>query len=221
MNALELADQLDRHAEHHFDAAQECDTKPCDTRNWEHFETSKHAASELRRLAAVEAENDDLLENGKQAVRWAPSSAHWSNELKRLFGEDAREGINVLESRLRDTQTERDALRELLREALESLTCGDTGDDLEDSHRCGRCDEYVDRNAKLRTKIRTALASTPASLQSAQQPTKSDEHKEILRECRNRAMRWTVKARIPEVGVFSGIAQDLDYLCEQIGVKND
>lgn len=53
---------------------------------------------------------------------------------------------------------ERDALRELLRESLEALTCGDTGDDLEDSHRCGRCDEYVDRNAKLRMKIRAALA---------------------------------------------------------------
>lgn len=42
---------------------------------------------------------------------------------------------------------ERDALRELLRESLEALTCGDTGDD-----------EYVDRNAKLRMKIRAALA---------------------------------------------------------------
>ena len=59
--ALELADTLDRHAEHHFDVAQECDTRPCDTRNWEHFEASKRAASELRRLEAVEAAAKNLV----------------------------------------------------------------------------------------------------------------------------------------------------------------
>jgi hypothetical protein len=47
------------------------------------------------------------------------------------------------------------------------------------------------------------------------------EHKAILMECRNQAMRWTLQARPPEAGAFGAIAQDLDYLCAQLGVKND
>lgn len=79
---------------------------------------------EHKTIRALLAERDDVLENGKQAVRWAPSSAHWSNELKRLFGEDAREGIDALEARLRAAQAERDALRDALRHALEALENG-------------------------------------------------------------------------------------------------
>ncbi len=60
-------------------------------------------------LQSQDREGDDLKEVGKQAVRWAPSSAYWSAELTRLFGPDAREGINVLEARLRDFEV--DALR--------------------------------------------------------------------------------------------------------------
>lgn len=77
------------------------------------------AAANPHTISALLAERDDVLENGKQAVRWAPSSAHWSNELKRLFGEDAREGIDALEAQLRAAQAERDALREALTLALE------------------------------------------------------------------------------------------------------
>ena len=63
----------------------------------------------------------------------------------------------------------------------------------------------------------TPLYTAP---QPAPQPL-TDEHKVILKECRNQAMRWTLAARIPEAGAFGGIAQDLDYLCAQLGVKND
>lgn len=79
------------------------------------------AAAHPETIRALLAERDDLLENGKQAIRWAPSSAHWSNELKRLFGDDARLGIDALESQLRNAQAERDALREALIAAIE---CG-------------------------------------------------------------------------------------------------
>lgn len=34
----------------------------------------------------------------KTAVRWAPSSRYWSDELERLGGPDARAGINALEA---------------------------------------------------------------------------------------------------------------------------
>ncbi|MDX9971920.1 MAG: hypothetical protein RBU21_02910 [FCB group bacterium] len=53
----------------------------------------------------------DWKEVGRQAVRWAPSSAYWSAELKRLFGPDAREGINVLEARLRDFEVDAERYR--------------------------------------------------------------------------------------------------------------
>lgn len=36
------------------------------------------------------------------AVRWAPSSAYWSDQLRMYFGEDARKGIDALEKQLRD-----------------------------------------------------------------------------------------------------------------------
>jgi len=60
-------------------------------------------------IAALLDRLDDFEKNGAQAVRWAPSSAHWSNELRRLFGSDAREGVNNLEERLRDAIVKLDA----------------------------------------------------------------------------------------------------------------
>lgn len=52
------------------------------------------------KLAALEAEKEEI----KQAIRWAPSSAHWSNVLIKLCGEDSRDGINALEKQLREAQ---------------------------------------------------------------------------------------------------------------------
>ena len=39
----------------------------------------------LDKLATLEAEKEEI----KQAIRWAPSSAHWSNVLIKLCGEDS------------------------------------------------------------------------------------------------------------------------------------
>lgn len=97
-------------------------------------------------IRALLAERDDVLENGKQAVRWAPSSAHWSNELKRLFGEDAREGIDALEDQLRTAQAERDALRE----ALQSIV------DCCDEDHAAR--DYASRQTEIRGIARAAHA---------------------------------------------------------------
>lgn len=64
------------------------------------------AASEIRRLRAalaaqaVPAVTDDM----RNAVRWAPSSAYWSEKLKEFFGPDARTGIDALEKQLREAQ---------------------------------------------------------------------------------------------------------------------
>lgn len=45
--------------------------------------------------------------------------------------------------------------RELLRQVLDALTC--TGDDDDPGHRCGWCDDYVDRNGPVRKALRAAL----------------------------------------------------------------
>lgn len=71
--------------------------------------------AEVERL---QAELGDYRTNGASAVRFAPNSAHWSNELKRLFGEDARTGIGVLEKWHCDSQARAERADALLREAL-------------------------------------------------------------------------------------------------------
>jgi hypothetical protein len=70
-------------------------------------------------------ELEDKLAEGAQAVRWAPSSAYWSNELRLIFGPEAREGIDTLEARLRKAQdaaeaklAEQDALLQQERKPL-------------------------------------------------------------------------------------------------------
>ena len=46
---------------------------------------------------------------------------------------------------------------EALQMALEALTCIDDGG-YDRGHRCGQCDDYVDRNGHVRAAIRAALA---------------------------------------------------------------
>ncbi len=53
----------------------------------------------------------------------------------------------------------------------------------------------------------------------AQRKPLTDEQKAILKECRNQAMKWVTQARITECGAFSGIAQDLDWLCNQLVIE--
>ena len=62
------------------------------------------AAVDTYIYAAIEAERASITEDMKSAVRWAPSSAHWSERLREFFGPDAREGITALERQLREAQ---------------------------------------------------------------------------------------------------------------------
>jgi rubrerythrin len=64
-------------------------------------------------------EVERLRTDGASAVRWAPSSAHWSEVLKDLFGPDARNGIDVLETRWRKELERAERLAEALRELEE------------------------------------------------------------------------------------------------------
>ncbi|WP_238920771.1 hypothetical protein, partial [Achromobacter xylosoxidans] len=45
-----------------------------------------------------------VTDDMRYAVRFAPSSAHWSERLKEFFGPDAREGIDALEKQLREAR---------------------------------------------------------------------------------------------------------------------
>lgn len=40
-------------------------------------------------------------------------------------------------------------------------------------------------------------------------------HQALIR-CRNTAMEQAIEARVPECGHFAGIAQDLDWICNQL-----
>ena len=84
------------------------------------------AAAELRRLyaeiEALRAEVERLRTDGASAVRWAPGSAYWSDVLRELFGPNARDGINVVETRWRAELERADTAEALLRQALEVLS---------------------------------------------------------------------------------------------------
>ena len=47
----------------------------------------------------------------------------------------------------------------------------------------------------------------------------TDEHIKALMRAHRTAMLMTCKARVPECGEFAAIAQDLDWLCESLGIK--
>ena len=47
----------------------------------------------------------------------------------------------------------------LLQAALDALTC--TGESDDPGHRCGHCDDYVDRNGQVRAALRARLESKP------------------------------------------------------------
>lgn len=47
------------------------------------------------------------------------------------------------------------------------------------------------------------------------------EHiRKVMAECRDIAMEWTMRGRIPECGKFGQIAQDLDYVCAELENSN-
>ena len=62
-----------------------------------------------------------------------------------------------------------------------------------------------------------ALILQPEALRLAAPLT--DEQIKALMRAHRTAMLMTCKARVPECGEFSAIAQDLDWLCESLGIK--
>ena len=61
-----------------------------------------------------------------------------------------------LESLLAEVRKQDDAL---LQAALDALTC--TGESDDPGHRCGHCDDYVDRNGQVRAALRARLEGKP------------------------------------------------------------
>lgn len=93
------------------------------------------------------------------------SDAGLGAELER----ELRAAINPLYEDVRGTESyerkrllgEIDRLRELCREAYHELNCGEEGDIFDRTHRCGRCDESIDRNGALRGRLAMAFVLVP------------------------------------------------------------
>lgn len=49
----------------------------------------------------------------------------------------------------------------------------------------------------------------------------SDDQQRALLDARDIAMRFTLQARIPECGEFAAIAQNLDWLCNELNLDTD
>ena len=86
--------------------------------DYSHLAADVDAAIEalLDERDALRAEVERLRTDGASAVRWAPSSAYWSDVLRDLFGPDARKGIDLLETRWRKELERADKLAEALEE---------------------------------------------------------------------------------------------------------
>ena len=54
--------------------------------------------------AADKARGGDVIDDMRAAVRFAPSSAYWSERLRGFFGPDARHGIDALEKQLQEAR---------------------------------------------------------------------------------------------------------------------
>ena len=72
----------------------------------------------------------------------------------------------------------------------------------------------------LRKHLETALWSLPTQAQAGAVPLTGEQIKALMQAHRT-AMLMTCKARAPECGEFAAIAQDLDWLCESLGIKGD
>lgn len=72
-------------------------------------------------IEALRAEVEDYRKNGAIAVKYAPFSAYWSGELRRLFGDDAREGIDSLEQQYYDSLARVEQLTNALKD-IRNLT---------------------------------------------------------------------------------------------------
>lgn len=70
---------------------------------------------------ALRAEVERLRTDGASAVRWAPSSSHWSEVLRELFGPNARDGIDATEARLHEERARAERLAEALDDAARSM----------------------------------------------------------------------------------------------------
>lgn len=90
-------------------------------------QATERLAEVARECEGLRAEVKDYRENGAFAVRFAPNSAYWSAELRRLFGDDARGGIEVLEQWHSDSLARAERLAEALRHQRWCRTCAEDG----------------------------------------------------------------------------------------------
>ena len=73
------------------------------------------------------------------------------DHMEMAAGAEARRVDELTALRKQDT--------ELMQAALDALTC--TGESDDPGHRCGHCDDYVDRNGQVRAALRARLEGKP------------------------------------------------------------
>jgi len=112
--------------------------------------------------AELERERLRLAACGVVAMSNTPESAARNREMHVEYRSASCDDVARAVDREMALRAERDALAKLLLRAGDALVCsGDLmsdGDEWQESHACGRCDERVDRNWVIRTEIRAALA---------------------------------------------------------------
>jgi len=142
----------------------------------------------------------DVIDDMRAAVRFAPSSAYWSERLREFFGPDAREGIDALEKQLRDarycqkcngTGTQEYRFHGVWANGEECEDCEDLGHlgDENGGHRLVEPDHetalaLADAPRSLRNYVaalRSAIAAAPTPpAQASGQAAPSDEHVSVV-----------------------------------------
>jgi len=81
----DLIERLREHAEHHKELSYECDCKPEDTRNWQHYLTDLEAAAEIERLKEEYKRLTTLTDNWRSEALYGDRRIHeLSAEVERL-----------------------------------------------------------------------------------------------------------------------------------------
>jgi hypothetical protein len=79
--------------------------------------------------------------------------------------------------------------------------------------------DYADIEREKGFNVRPLYTTPQAPQPQRECVSLTEEQRSALIDARNEAMQWASKGRIPECGAFGGIAQNLDWLCDQLADK--
>lgn len=147
-------------------------------------------------LADHQQRGGDVLDDMRAAVRFAPSSAYWSERLREFFGPDAREGIDALEKQLREARA---ALHSQDREDAATEA---TGGDENGGHRLVEPDHET---AMALADAPRSLRNYVAALRSAIALQSQPRQPEISRDLLGKIVDEVFDGAIEDAGVIEDI----------------